>query len=148
MLIIFVLSLVLAGVTKDAKSFIREITLSNNVTEVTSINAHMIAGVISAILLAIAFVICSCVAISRRKLFIGSGQSSESVDIDSKDDSKIYTSLRSGFTGYKKDAYGRKESVSTPIKRSKSQSAASLASQPTIDDNYEIYPYATFGLVI
>lgn len=113
-----------------------------------SLDAPVIAGAISAVLLATALIICLCVCVARRKLLLRhtNATSAISSNLDSKDDqssSKLYASLR----GVSSSGHSRKDSSSTPIKRSKSQSAASLASQPSMGESYEICPYATFGLV-
>lgn len=132
-----------------SSGLVQEIPLTSPTAPASFLDAPVIAGCISALLLATAVIICVCVALTRRhQLFHRrsadtSTQSSAGDGIESKRSSEKNYACLTGTT-----TKGRKESgrAMTPIKRSKCRSMASLASsQNTLGEDYEIYPYATFA---
>jgi len=118
-------------------SLVQEVQITPPISHDTFFDAPVIAGSISALLLATAAVICACVAFNRRKLVMSSSTNSNLEEKD-KMPEKTYASLRGTMNKCKKDI------TMTPIKKSKFRSMASLSSQNTLGDSYEIYPYATF----
>ncbi|XP_045103222.1 Down syndrome cell adhesion molecule homolog isoform X1 [Portunus trituberculatus] len=100
------------------------------------LDAHIVAGVVSALLLATAFIICVCVAVRRRRY--GGYRQGDSVD-------------EKGGSG--EDDNARNSELTrahlyspTPTKKPRG-SLASLKTQDDTSDPYEICPYATFSSV-
>ncbi|XP_050737483.1 cell adhesion molecule Dscam2-like isoform X2 [Eriocheir sinensis] len=100
------------------------------------LDAHIVAGVVSALLLATAFIICVCVAVRRRRY--GGYRQGDSVDTKGgggEDDNARNSELTRAHL------YSP-----TPTKKPRG-SLASLKTQDDASDPYEICPYATFSSV-
>ncbi|KAK3861845.1 hypothetical protein Pcinc_032241 [Petrolisthes cinctipes] len=100
------------------------------------LDAHIVAGVVSALLLATAFIICVCVAVRKRRY--GGYRQGESMDQkggSGEDDNARNSELTRATHLYSP----------TPTKKPRG-SLASLKTQDETSDPYEICPYATFSV--
>ncbi|XP_042226508.1 Down syndrome cell adhesion molecule-like protein Dscam2 isoform X2 [Homarus americanus] len=98
------------------------------------LDAHVVAGVVSALLLAAALIICVCVAVRRRRY--GGYRKGES--LDNKGGGEEDNARNSEIT--RTHLYSP-----TPTKKPRG-SLASLKTQDDTSDPYEICPYATFSV--
>ncbi|KAK8723184.1 hypothetical protein OTU49_011890, partial [Cherax quadricarinatus] len=113
---------------------VQEVVVGGTVGVGGWLDAHIVAGVVSALLLAAAFIICVCVALKRRRY--GGYRQGESVEHKSgaEDDNARNSELtRAHFYS------------PTPIKKPRG-SLVSLKTQEETSDPYEICPYATFSV--
>ncbi|KAK3860836.1 hypothetical protein Pcinc_033125, partial [Petrolisthes cinctipes] len=100
------------------------------------LDVHIVAGVVSALLLATAFIICVCVAVRKRRY--GGYRQGESVDQkggSGEDDNARNSELTRDSHLYSP----------TPTKKPRG-SLASLKTQDDTSNPYEICPYATFSV--
>lgn len=133
-----------------SSGLVQEIPLTSPTAPSFFLDAPVIAGCISALLLATAVIICVCVVLTRKQQLFhrrAGDTSTQSIAGDGIDSKRSLEKNYACLTGT--TAKGRKQSgrATTPIKSSKCRSMASLASsQNTLGgDSYEIYPYATFA---
>ncbi|XP_037801360.1 Down syndrome cell adhesion molecule-like protein Dscam2 [Penaeus monodon] len=99
------------------------------------LDAHVVAGVVSALLLAAALIICVCVAVRRRRY---GGYSRQGESLDNKGGGEDDNARNSELT--RAHLYSP-----TPTKKPRG-SLASLKTQDDASDPYEICPYATFSV--
>ncbi|XP_042208394.1 Down syndrome cell adhesion molecule-like protein Dscam2 isoform X1 [Homarus americanus] len=98
------------------------------------LDAHVVAGVVSAILLAAALIICVCVAVRRRRY----GGYSAGESLDNKGGGEEDNARNSELT--------RAHLYSPAPTKKPRGSLASLKTQGDTSDPYEICPYATFSV--
>ncbi|KAK8739568.1 hypothetical protein OTU49_003407, partial [Cherax quadricarinatus] len=110
---------------------VQEVLVSNQTVAGGWLDVHVVAGAVSALLLAAALIICLCVAVSRRRY--GGYRPGES--LDNKGGGEEDNARNSELT--RTHLYSP-----TPTKKPH----GSLASIKTQDDPYEICPYATFSV--
>ena len=116
------------------EQLVQEIIYASPVVNQSFLEAPIIAGGISALLLTIAILICALVAFTRRKTLCNSRNHDGNSSLKKQNEfAPLHDTLRK-FNGQEV----------TPAKKSKSQSIASLATQDVFSDSYDIYPYATF----
>ncbi|KAG7154055.1 Down syndrome cell adhesion molecule-like protein 2-like 8, partial [Homarus americanus] len=123
-----------AGATITAES-VQEVLVSGSVGVGGWLDAHIVAGVVSALLLATAFIICVCVAVRRRRY---GGYSRQGESVDQKGGGEDDNARNSELT--RAHLYSP-----TPTKKPRG-SLASLKTQDDTSDPYEICPYATFSV--
>ncbi|KAK7081828.1 hypothetical protein SK128_021787 [Halocaridina rubra] len=123
-----------AGTSFTAES-VQEVILGGSVGVGGWLDAHVVAGVVSALLLATALIICVCVAF-RRKRYGGYSRQGES--LDNKGGGEDDNARNCEIT--RTHLYSP-----TPTKKPRG-SLASLKTQDDTTDPYEICPYATFSV--
>ncbi|XP_047739548.1 uncharacterized protein LOC108670859 [Hyalella azteca] len=117
------------GGSGDSSGLVQEISLTSLTPSSLLLEAPVIAGCISALLLVTAIIICVCAAITRRRHY---HQSRNVVGKEEKNYAAVADSLMT------------RSSDASTLKRAKYRSVNSLNSQDVLGDAYEIYPYATF----
>ena len=126
----------IAGNGHGSQGLVQEVRMTSSESQDGYLDAPIIAGCVSALLLATAIIICLCVAITRKRLVQRNDSSRE---LKEKFQDNTYASI--ARTKNKQIRDGNL----TPIKKSTCRSMASLSSKDGLGDSYEIYPYATFG---
>ncbi|XP_071532405.1 cell adhesion molecule Dscam2-like [Panulirus ornatus] len=113
---------------------VQEVLVGGPVGETGWLDAHVVAGVVSAVLLAAALIICVCVAVRRRRY----GGYRQGDNVDSKGGGEEDNARNSEIT--RAHLYSP-----TPTKKPHG-SLTSLKTQDDPSDPYEICPYATFSV--
>ncbi|XP_047736276.1 uncharacterized protein LOC125177833 [Hyalella azteca] len=130
----------------DTSGLVQEISLVSSNSPSGFLEAPVIAGCISAILLVSAIIICVCAVLSKRKFSWRNNTTTAgrtSIDCKEKPVNGIYST-----SDYKRAASAQKiHSSQFGTSSKKKVKRGSVASLSTRNDNsnFEIYPYATFG---
>ncbi|XP_071543682.1 uncharacterized protein [Panulirus ornatus] len=129
---------------------VQEVAVGRGAGPTGWLDAHIIAGVVSALLLAAAFIICVCVAVRKRRYGgYRQGRSGATNVIRSYVVSRQGESVDQKGGGEEDNARNSEITRAhlyspTPTKKSRG-SLASLKTQDDASDPYEICPYATFS---
>nr|XP_045608775.1 Down syndrome cell adhesion molecule-like protein Dscam2 isoform X3 [Procambarus clarkii] len=114
---------------------VQEVVMKRPAAAGSWLDAHVVAGMVSALLLAAALIICVCVAVRRRRY---GGYSRQGENLENKGGGEDDNARNSELT--RAHLYSP-----TPTKKPRG-SLASLKTQDETSDPYEICPYATFSV--